>query len=187
MATNVIRISNPLLADKAVDNLQTLFSLLTYQDTNSNVFDWFDVLYPKAEISENNVPQYRISNQRYENIVPNNRLKSFGFFVLNSDTPENENNTIRKLNFSLIVWFDVNKFNQTNPGELREYFIGACWTALIKNKKYEIGEILREKQDVWKGLQTNDFLPNDNPYSSFRIDFDYFFEYPICNLDYIAP
>jgi hypothetical protein len=164
--TQIIRINNPIYVDACVNKIQTLFDSL----------DWIELIYPKCEIAEkSNIPQYRISDERYENINPNNDLKSFIFFVLESDKRNQWKSRI--FEFSLICWYNTLKFS--NNYYIGESLIRDVLMLLEKNKAdFEVGDIIHNenKEAVWKGLNYNSFLPNDTPFGSFRVVFKAFWD-----------
>jgi hypothetical protein len=176
---NVIRIEAPLLIDACVDMLQTELSTLTYSS-----LEWIETIYPLAEISEKEkLPQYRIKRERYENIVPNNRLKSFSFFFLHSD--KELNLTHRIFDLSLTVWFNESKYN-TDKFNVREYFIATILKMMYGlHPEIVIGEIFRDKNEVWEGMKHDSFLPFDSPFRAFRIRFTISWDIE-CDFDLIS-
>lgn len=168
------RISNPLGLDACIDRIQTGLAGLTYQDSELNNLLWLEAIYPLAEINPESLePEIRQSKDRAKSLQPDNRLKSYSFFVESGDTVGADAFT-RVYALSLYVWFDSNRY-ALDTHNVREYFINALtqhfYTERRGNPELTIGNITRDRRTVWNGINTNLFQPNANPYRSFRIDF----------------
>ena len=191
----IIRIENPVGVDSAVDYLQTILGNLTYTDTKTNQdVLLFEKILPLAELSEdkqdrtqNNVPAFRIRGERYSTMIPE-RVRSYCFFRLHSDVIINEGSDQHEYDMSLICWGNHNKI-QPNRFGLHEWFIGVLeryfFAKYRNNGLLTITRIYRDKAEVWEGMNSVEFMPNDNPYFSFRMRFLFTFT-PACPVDLVV-
>lgn len=177
MIQTIARIPNPVLVDGAVDILQTLIGNLTYE-RNGDTLPLISYVAPKAEIhEEKKIPEFRIENNRYKSLVPNDRERCQSFFLLHSDTPNDRQNATRLYELSLVVWLFEDKFQRTAIN-IKEYIIREI-LLLFNNRKellINVYDIYRQADKVWEGMNHDSFQPNRNPYDSFRIKFDMVWE-----------
>lgn len=184
----VVRIENPMGVDFAIDDLQTKLASLAYKDTDANEILLFEKILPIAELNETDkTPMYRVQNKRYIKMIPE-RFRSYCFFRLHSDIILEEGTQVHQYDMSLIVWANSDKIDPERFG-LNEWFIaflekGFFWK-YRNNKELVIERIFRDKTEVWEGMAHTEFLPNDNPYFSFRIRFKYIFD-ALCPIDFVV-
>ena len=161
----------------AVDIIQDKLEEIPEYEAGVN---WIETIYPKAELSEKeNYPRYRISNERYEQIQPDSKNRSFSFLVLENDKvieikekikiSNNANTGAYGFENGIVLKEYCNKILSLN----KEIYISCVYEEMLKNNKQIFGIEINNFNCVGTPLQLktycNKFKKSSEP---LRICFD---------------
>lgn len=144
---------NPVLFDRLISDIQ---------DGLADGISWLDHIFPRAErlVKMINGKRYYSANiyldgNDYELIEPDSNLGNFAFFYLDDAQGVNHvaGDTFRlKCSFSLIVWVDIRKINETRDTEAAKQEVLRVLTdgIRLKSGRFNITKIYERAETVFK-------------------------------------
>lgn len=179
MATDYLPIhTKPYLFDKVIHELQQALK---------NGLPWLDYSFGRVERLVKTVNDKRLytpniykGNDQYEQLLPDDRLGCFSFFVLHE--PQEIMNRMQlevriKTPFSLIVWVDMRKVekamqlpDERNTEYIKEQVLSCIATSFLKKGSVSVARIYEKAENVFDGFSLdevdNQFLMS--PFAGFR-------------------
>ena len=143
---------------------------LQYLDGNATPQNWLQLVYPCLERNEiTNEPQmYSGSKNDYVAILPDDRVKSFSFFYLNSPIEMVEPNTYI-FDVSLVVWYVQNRLGKfafpilsTFAKVVNDFLIG---------QNIKTSQIYTRPDEIFEYFDYKLFAAQTMPFGAFRISF----------------
>jgi hypothetical protein len=167
---DITRPVDPEFLDRKIWLLIDELALLSYKDVESNSYLWFTKLFPLVERDKNNNPVlYSSDSIEYLSMLPNDNIKSYGFFIENAQRNK-VGLTSWTASVSFYVFFNEQQISSSNY-RLQEYFISAIDNLFSNNPQIKNISLSTQPLDVFSDFNISSIEQTLRPFNSFRFDF----------------
>lgn len=171
MAVEIQYNQEPVFVDRLITILRGIVGGLTYLDSTGMSKQWIENVYGLAKKDENsNEPKVYYKDKEYISVIPDDRAKSMCFFYMNGRATWEEGN-VWTFPISLVVWLNeraIDKRNYQIDIELIQRLQQVIINRFKQLQGMEVYFRVDSKQ-IFDVFDPKVFLPNDMPYSCFRI------------------